>query len=336
VACRRSRSLAAAAWTGSRHHRRENDDRRTSRCGAPATSAGSRESSLTIGLAIGVAALGAAGSAQAASLKVSGNDVVYDAPGGEINNVRAREDLGTSPIDGVTRTLVFVQSKVAPSLGAGCAADSPGVFKCDVGGASGEFRAFLGDLGDSSGQLAGGTPIALHIEGQAGADTIRGSAVADYLDGGGDNDQVEGFDGSDGLYGRGGDDTLDDDGSGSDLLDGGDGNDHLYGGIGADVLEGYYGDDVLRGEDGPDTLYGSYNNDTLFGDDSFDDTDDDAVDKFYAGGGSDEVFSDDGIKETVVDCGESFLGPGDDEAWVDQLDKPTVNHCETVFVFQRS
>jgi hypothetical protein len=84
-------------------------------------------------LAIGVAALAGAGSAQAASLKVSGDDVVYDAAGGEINDVRVKQDLGTSPIDGVTRTLVFVQSNVAPSLGAGCAADSPAVFKCDVG-----------------------------------------------------------------------------------------------------------------------------------------------------------------------------------------------------------
>lgn len=297
----------------------------------------SRGRTAGIGLAIGVAALGAAGSAQAASLKVSGNDVVYDASGGEINNVRAKKDLGTSPVDGVTRTLVFVQSNVTPSsLGEGCAADGPGLFKCDVGGAPGEFRAFLGDLGDTSGQLAGGTPIRLHIDGQAGADTIRGSDVADYLDGGGDNDQVEGFHGSDELYGSRGDDTLDDDGTGSDVMNGGDGDDHLYGGIGVDELNGGYGNDVLRGEDGSDTLYGSFDDDVLFGDDSFDDTDDDAVDKFFGGGGSDQLYTDDGIKETVIDCGESFLGPDDDKAYVDPLDKPFVVNCETVFVFPRS
>jgi Ca2+-binding RTX toxin-like protein len=257
----------------------------------------SRGRAAGLGLAIGFAALASAASAQAASLSVDGSEVVYNASAGEANSVRAMKAVGVSPIDGVSRTLVFVQSNVNPSFGAGCAAATPGIFKCDAGGAPTRFRAYLGNLEDVSGQLAGGDPIAMDIHGQGGVDTLRGSSVADTIDGGADNDSINGAGGNDTEYG--------------DL-----------------------GDDSVKGGDGADTLDGGAGDDELFGRDTFDDISDDAVDKLHGNAGSDKLYSDDGLKETDIDCGFSVLND-DDNAYVDQLDKSSVTRCETVFVFQR-
>jgi Ca2+-binding RTX toxin-like protein len=294
-----------------------------------------RRRAVRLGLAACALALLGAGSAQADSLKVSGSDVVYNASGGAANSVSAMKAIGTSPKDGVSKTLVFVKSNITPSLGSGCAADAPGMFKCDAGSSPGMFYAYLDDKGDTSGQLVGGSAIAMHIEGQGGDDHLVGSSVGDYLEGGDGADTIDGAGGSDNELGRSGNDTIDDNGAGNDALDGGDGDDHLYGGDGNDTITGYYGKDVLKGEAGADKVDGSYDDDSLFGGSSFNDTSDTAVDKLYGGGGSDKLYSDDGLKETEIDCGESFLGSDKDEAYVDQLDKPFVTHCETVFVYQR-
>jgi Ca2+-binding RTX toxin-like protein len=288
-----------------------------------------------LGLAVCAMALVGAGSAQADTLKVSGSDVVYNASGGEANNVSAMKASGTSPKDGATRTLVFVKSNYTPSLGSGCAADTPGVFKCDAGSSPGMFYAYLDNDDDTSGQLAGGAAIAMDVEGQAGDDHLVGSSLNDTLDGGLGADTIDGAGGSDTEYGRGGDDTIDDNGGGNDTLDGGDGADHLYGGDGNDDMNGYYGNDVLKGEAGADTVDGSYDDDSVFGGSSFDDTSDTAVDHLFGGGGSDNLYSDDGLKETDIDCGESFLGPDKDDAFVDQFDDGHTTHCETVHVYQR-
>lgn len=296
-----------------------------------------RTAGILLGAGLGLAALAGASSADAAVVKVSGSEVIVDAASGEDNEIRTHKDFIVSPVTGATVLGVVVQESNAVSTTPGyrCAARALRRIECDTEGTPTRVRMYLDDLADRSGQLTGGLPIAMRVDGGAGSDVLDGGDLADELLGSSGNDTMDGRGGVDDIEGQTDDDTVVDTGATGDVIHGGTGDDNLNGGPGSDQINGYYGNDIIKGAAGADTLDGSYNDDQLFGNLQFDDTADGSVDSFSGGGGNDRLFTDDGLRETEIDCGASIFAD-DDRAYVDQLDKYYVTNCETVFVFQRS
>lgn len=176
-------------------------------------------------------------------------NVTYRAGPAEANDVAVRF------IDGAW--LIGDPAGVAP--GTGCGAVSPAEVRCPAPApAPGADRleatetSYAGRTDaihvDLDGEANDGAPaehdrvapIARHIVGGAGPDTLTGGPGEETLDGG---------PGADELSGLGGIDLLDGE-DGPDRLDGGDARDRVSGGPGADVLYGEGGDDYLTG--GPD------------------------------------------------------------------------------------
>jgi Ca2+-binding RTX toxin-like protein len=115
-----------------------------------------------------------------------------------------------------------------------------------------EVSAMLGAGNDSFDASTCAIPV--HVDGEAGNDTILGGSGNDCLIGGLDNDSIAGNLGCDSISGSGGKDTLDG-GPGSDRIDGGKSNDILHGGSSNDRLIGGDGNDQLYGEGGDDAFY---------------------------------------------------------------------------------
>jgi len=117
----------------------------------------------------------------------------------------------------------------------------------------------FGRQGNDSIKLASSLPIAAHLFGDVGNDTLTGSSGADVIFGGENNDTINGSTGDNRLFGENGD----------DIISASSGHDVIYGGAGLDKISGSTGNNLLFGEAGNDTitgagvLVGGLDNDTL-------------------------------------------------------------------------
>ena len=154
-----------------------------------------------------------------------------------------------------------------------------------------------------------------------GADTLKGGNGADVLQGGGFKDLLEGGAGNDTLQGQAGNDTL----------KGGGGKDFLVGGVGADKLDGGAGNDSIQGNDGNDNLSGGNQNDRIAGGKGFD--------KIYGGNGRDTLAGDKGNDRLYGGGGDDSIsgGQGNDQIWVGGgTDYATGNAGSDTFIFSDS
>ena len=117
----------------------------------------------------------------------------------------------------------------------------------------------LGRLGNDKITLASSLPIAAHLFGDAGNDSLTGSSGPDLIFGGENNDTINGSTGDNRLFGENGD----------DIISASSGHDVIYGGAGLDKISGSTGNNLMFGEAGNDTisgagvLVGGLDNDTL-------------------------------------------------------------------------
>jgi Ca2+-binding RTX toxin-like protein len=150
--------------------------------------------------------------------------------------------------------------------------------------------------GTATGDIAGCTAEADHIDSGTGNDLIFGGGGADDIRAHSTPDDNSSNPKADVVYGNGGNDNITT-GSGDDTISGGPDIDNIFGGTGADLIHGDAGNDNLRGDtlssgkkllrstvklpstviDGNDEMYGDAGNDTMFG-----------------GGGNDLMFGDSG------------------------------------------
>lgn len=187
------------------------------------------------------AVLLSAASAQAGTVALEGDALVFRAAPGESNNLFINDEGAE---------IVFSDAEAYPiTVGAGCTHseyDPASTVRCSPAGSA---RAELGD-GDDVLRIGFGWKATAPVS----------------ADGGPGNDALEGGEESDALVGGDGDDTIKG-GAGDDALDGAGGNDKLDGGNGHDVLRGGDGDDTLAGDPGasmaPDVLDGGNGRDTL-------------------------------------------------------------------------
>ena len=186
-------------------------------------------------------------------------------------------------------------------------------------------------LGGAGNDRIFGSPVADHIEanagddlvyanggddvifGQAGADTIFAGDGDDFVFAGDGNDIVQGNNGNDVIYGEAGVDTLNGS-AGEDIIGGGTGNDLLLGGAGNDQLSGGEGDDTLVGNGDHDELFGENGQDTLLGAGGMD-----ALyggpdnDRLVGGNGDDDLRGSTGADELFGDSGSDMLRGGADD-----------------------
>jgi len=153
-------------------------------------------------------------------------------------------------------------------------------------------------------EILTGTPGADVWNGAPG-DGFRGLAGNDLLTGNDWQNCLFGGDGDDVLHGRGHKDQLTG-GAGDDRLDGGKaGFPNGMNGVQANQYFDQTGNDGVTGGPGADWIYGGSGKDAFIGDDE-----------------GDHIVANDGHADTI-DC-----GPGDDQAWIDELDKAV--GCEHV------
>jgi Ca2+-binding RTX toxin-like protein len=115
-----------------------------------------------------------------------------------------------------------------------------------------------------------------------------------------------------------GDDTMIG-GPARDVLDGNAGNDRMRGGDGNDGMTGATGDDTVNGEGGPDIVDGDAGDDLVIGGTG--------ADRHLGGLGSDTLNADDNAGGDFLDCGGSFIAPGNDLAIYNPGDTVSSN-CE--------
>jgi hypothetical protein len=183
--------------------------------------------------------------ASAATARVDGYRIVYEAVAGEANDVT----LSMISAEDGSATVTFREVGAVLAPGPGCVAISPGEVSCSVEVLYDEAMSVT--LADGNDRFSA-----------AGACRDRSSCLR--VRGGGGDDVVVGSGGGDELHGEGGADSLEggaDPGCfllseffvyGCDLLLGGHGDDSLSGGAGSDVLVGGPGADVLAGGRGFD------------------------------------------------------------------------------------
>jgi Ca2+-binding RTX toxin-like protein len=171
--------------------------------------------------------------ADAATVRVVGTTVRYDAEGGEINtvvvtSVPSGAEPGEPQVDAVRiRDTTAPLDAISPCFANGafevfCPIDDPTLVDID-----------LGNENDSVRQTDVATPFSLRmkVHGGLGNDVIIGGFQADELHGDAGVDILDGSDGN-------------------DVLRGGLGGDNLTGGRGRDDLDGGAGGDTLRARDG--------------------------------------------------------------------------------------
>jgi Ca2+-binding RTX toxin-like protein len=216
---------------------------------------------------VAVLTLTLAGTARAATVTVSGSDLVVDAKSGEVNDLEI-----TLSGDGSSIRLNDAGATFGPS---NLCATSGGRAVCPRAGIEG-IRA---DLRDGADRATNRTALSTSLTGGAGADVLTGGPGADRFEEG------SGPSGADVLTGGGGHDVVDysgrsaalavdsdgvaDDGEthpipllaerdnvGADVegVRGGSGDDTLTGGAAANVLSGGLGEDTLTGLAGDDTF----------------------------------------------------------------------------------
>jgi hypothetical protein len=213
--------------------------------------------------------------AQAATVNVSGETLVFTAAPGEANRLSI-----SSGVCGATSGFpcFIVSDSGAASFGGNCQPAGPTTVNCPSTGVT-SYSADLGDSDDVA-TLAIATPGTL--AGGLGNDRLDGGTGADQLTGGDGTDWAEydrvpagqsvtaSIDGTanDGRAGEG-----DNVGSDVEAVLGGAGPDSLSGGAAPDTLQGGDGNDTLSGNGGNDTLLGDGGSDTLQGGDGEDSLD---------------------------------------------------------------
>jgi Ca2+-binding RTX toxin-like protein len=114
-------------------------------------------------------------------------------------------------------------------------------------------------------------------------------------------------------------------------------DDTMIGGPVRDVLDGNAGNDRMRGADGNDGMIGAAGDDTVNGEQGADEVNGNAGDDLVIGGtgpdrmlgelGSDVLNADDNAGGDFLDCGGSFIAPGNDLAIYNKGDTVSSN-CE--------
>jgi Ca2+-binding RTX toxin-like protein len=164
------------------------------------------------------------GAAQAATITLEGDTLVYRSETGDKSSLYVRDSYP----QGRVRFEDYAGVSSAP---ASCTIHEPETVDCDV---PARIRVEFGSADDSFG-FGDGYTLALPIE-------VNGGAGNDRLDGDADlpnREILRGGDGKDSINGYGGDDEI-------------------RGGAGDDELRGSGGADTVLGEDGNDTLEGDY------------------------------------------------------------------------------
>ena len=184
-------------------------------------------------------------------------------------------------------------------------------------------RGFDPCNGTSAGEVMAGDSGPNRIKGQGGIDHVVGHGGNDELNGGDGDDSVEGNNGNDELNGGDGDDSVDD-GPGDDMMSGGPGADWMTGDIFYSEGQPGFGHDTIYGNDGNDTIVGMDGIDFMYGGEG--------ADKIYhahrnthPGLSSDTPPTDPDGKRDIIDC-----GPGNDEVWINTVDRDVALNCETV------
>ena len=287
-------------------------------------------------LLVGVTALGLGpAAAQAATVQVGPEGIVYRAAPHEVNDVTMR-DAGPAP---PRRSVVEATAHL--TLGPGCDAGTP-ILCSDLAHHRDVLR--LGDRDDRANYFSNFADS--YVYGEQGNDDVVSAGSTAYGYGGVGNDRVlVSSNGGSYAWGGPGNDIVEGIGV-SDILRGGTGNDVLrpsgtgpesaYGGPGNDRLElggdSTFADGHARGGVGNDTLLvaaGSRAGFELRGGPGNDFISSGArageIDHILAGLGNDSVLAADGNDDTI-DC-----GPGRDSVEADQLDTVASN-CERVTV----
>jgi hypothetical protein len=282
----------------------------------------------------------APGSASAATLGSSGSTLEYRAAAGATDRVflkyrRNRDFYFVSEFSighiAVRAPCFGGPDPDRPDYGqviAGCPAAGLQVASFELGDRNDVLTGMRDEIfrpgGEYDDALPWARPLAVYVDGGAGADQIDGGVRSDRLRGGSGNDRISGFGGNDLIRG----------GSGRDFVMGG-GKDRIYGDSGADTLIGVAGSDRIYGGPGNDTINGGgrfvrgdrrdrisggSGADTLF---DFQSGRESAGDRFSGGPGNDKIDDRDGNRD-VIDC-----GTGRDSVVADRRDKVARN-CERV------
>jgi len=178
-------------------------------------------------------------SLSAATIRILGNGIFYDAKNGEKNDVLvAGLNFPDNPF-GEGFLIIDSQEIVITTTDTRCRTQGNQAM-CTI---SPNFvKVFLGDQNDS---LASSAGVRLIVNGGTGADTIIGDNA---------NDDLDGDLGSDTIDGRGGADTVRG-GLGGDTLTGGAGVDEIIGSTGVDTINAQDGTvDTIRCGGGKDIL----------------------------------------------------------------------------------
>lgn len=182
-------------------------------------------------------------SASSASVEFSGQQLIYVADPGEINDVTVTQ-TGPGAFTVTDLGAIIV-------AGQGCTGGGSTVTCSEANATNINVRVELGDGDDAVtvnssvvAYLYGGagddtltatSNVVSVLYGEAGDDTITGGPGDDYLNPGDGTNIASGGDGNDTSYDEGGDDTIDM-GAGNDTVYSGDGNDDVRGGTGIDSL----------------------------------------------------------------------------------------------------
>lgn len=211
------------------------------------------------GLVVLAAAVLTGPAVSAATIRIQGTGIVFEASSGETNDVVLNGPVIDDPLgDGFAIT--DTGARFLSTIGDGCRASGVRAV-CAI-----QPELVKVVLGDRNDKVQSRAFVPMIVNGGPGNDIITGGEASDELDG----DR--------------GDDTIDA-GRGDDLLRGGLGIDHLSGGIGKDRLIGGPGGDTLDGGNGLDEFDAGAGKDTILAQDGISET-------IRCGGGRDTVTRD--------------------------------------------
>jgi Ca2+-binding RTX toxin-like protein len=161
----------------------------------------------------------------AATVRIEGTGIVFEAANGEKNTVLLEGPVVDDPLgDGFFISDSTIQR--INTAGEGCTAAEFGA-RVVCAGNDPAFPTFVKvKLGDGDDSVTSRAPVRMVVNGGPGNDVITGNAADDDLDGD----------------------------RGVDTIDGGRGNDIIRGGLGGDTLTGGFGSDEIIGSAGRDTI----------------------------------------------------------------------------------
>lgn len=291
------------------------------------------ELNLLMLLAVVLAMLGFAPGASAATVEVSGSQLLL-VDGSSASDINVSETAGE---------YVFNDGTTA---GPGCTQISPAQASCPIAGLT-DYLAELGDGGDTFRWEPSTTPIGGTVVGGPGDDFVVGNDAAEKLQGNAGDDRLDGRGGGNTIFGEIGEDVLFLSGSAGEVLSGGDGLDTARWGLeytpgtlsldgvandgvlffgaanlGTDIenLTGGFASDYLEGDSGPNYLLSNGGSDVMYGlggDDYLRAIRHDPADslQLFGGDGNDYLAAGSGNDLLVGADGDDTLLPllGDDE-----------------------